>query len=92
MMNNERRNDGLTLYFNERLEELSGYFWTTLEDVVADIYHAFHAEVECDVLDATREYVVVGWVEDDEDVQWEIKLGGTERTITIESFEEVYRG
>lgn len=82
-----------TVKIAQALENLKGEFWTNLEDVVADIYAAIHEVVEnVDIQDVTREYVVAGWTADDEDVQWSIDLGGTERTIVIKSFEEVYRG
>lgn len=76
----------------KKLEGLMNDFWTTLEEVVADVYNAIYPDIECDILDANREYIVVGYEDDGEDVQVEIRLGGTERTITVESFEEVYRG
>lgn len=76
----------------ERIENLVGGFWTRLDELVADVYGAIYPAVECDIMDANREYIVVGYMEDGDDVQVEVRLGGTERTIVIESVEEVYRG
>lgn len=45
-----------------------------------------------DVLEVNSEYVVVAYEDDDEDVEVQIKLAGTESTIVIDSYEEVYRG
>lgn len=45
-----------------------------------------------EVLEANGEYIVVGYEEEDEDVQVELKLGGTERTIVVTEATEVYRG
>ena len=38
-----------------------------------------------EVLEANREYVVVGYEEDEEDVQLILHIGGTENTIIISS-------
>ena len=38
-----------------------------------------------EVLEANREYVVVGYEEDEEDVQLILHIGGTENTIIIAS-------
>ena len=38
-----------------------------------------------EVLEADREYVVVGYEEDEEDVQLILHIGGTENTIIIAS-------
>lgn len=47
-----------------------------------------------EVLEANGEFIVVAYEDEetDEDVQVEIKLGGTETTILIDSFKEIYRG
>lgn len=70
------------------LEDMKNEFWTQLEELVHDVEEATGAFAE----DWCHEYVVISHEEDGEDVQTEIRLGGTGRTITIESFEEVYRG
>lgn len=70
-----------------RFEELQNCFWTKLEEVVEEI-----EECGAEVLESSREYIVASYEDDGEDVQVEFRLSGTERTITIESFEEVYRG
>ena len=72
----------------KKLDELKNCFWTNLEELVQDVEEATGAFAE----DWCYEYVVISYEEDSEDVQVEIRLGCTERTIIIESFEEVYRG
>lgn len=44
-----------------------------------------------EVLESNEEYVVIGYEDEDEDVQVQIKLGGTARTIVIDSYEEIQR-
>ena len=45
-----------------------------------------------DVLEANAECIDVAFEEDGDDVHVVIYLGGTQNTITINGFEEVYRG
>ena len=71
-----------------RFEQLLNGFTTCLEDMVAEIEEVTGAEV----IEATFEYVVVAYEEDGEDVQVQIKLGGTKRTVIVTGYEEVYRG
>lgn len=72
----------------KRLEELKNCFWTNLEELVREIEEVTGAFAE----DWCSEYIVISYEDDGDDVQVEIRLGGTERTITVESFMEVYRG
>lgn len=68
----------------ERLNELEGNFWTRLDELVEDI-----AELGFEIDEANREYIVASTECNGEDVTYEIRLGGTERTITINSIEEI---
>lgn len=72
----------------QKLENLMNGFTTCLEDMVADIEEATGAEV----IENNYEYIVIAYEEDGEDVQVQIKLGGTKRTIIVTGYEEVYRG
>lgn len=71
-----------------KLEELKNNFWTSIEELAGEIEDVTGAFVE----DWCSEYIVISYEEDDEDVQVDIRLNVAGRTITIESFEEVYRG
>lgn len=81
--------------FNEMFTAIESRGWySRLEDLEEDL-----TEAGFEVLEMNREYVVVSYVdtdewvsENDEDVQVQIKLGGTENTITIDEYEEIYRG
>ena len=72
----------------QKLENLMNGFTTCLEDMVVDIEEATGAEV----IENNYEYIVIAYEEDGEDVQVQISLGGTKRTIIVTGYEEVYRG
>lgn len=72
----------------QKLQNLMNGFTTCLEDMVAEIEEATGAEV----IESNYEYVVIAYEEDGEDVQVQIKLGGTKRTIIVIGFEEIYKG
>ena len=44
-----------------------------------------------EVLESNEEYVVIGYEDEDDDVLVQINLGGTARTIVIDSYEEINR-
>lgn len=44
-----------------------------------------------EVLESNRESITVSCDDDGDYVQIELALGGTERTIVVEDFEEIYR-
>lgn len=67
-----------------RLEELKNNWWGRLEELVEEI-----EEMRYEVLEQNREYITCWSKEDDSDEQYQIRLGGTERTITVEEIEEV---
>ena len=46
-------------------------------------------EIGYDIDECNREYIVVSAEDDDEEETFELRLGGTERTITIEKISEV---
>ena len=70
----------------EKLERLdSGY--GRLSDITEEL-----TEMGFDVLEANAECIDVAFEEDGDDVHVVIYLGGTQNTITINGFEEVYRG
>lgn len=70
----------------EKLENM-GTWWGRNEDLIEDL-----EEIGLEVLEHNDEYIVVAYEEDEEDVQLQIMLGGTTRTIVIGSVEEIYRG
>ena len=72
----------------QKLENLMNGFTTCLEDMVAEIEEATGAEVIAN----NYEYVIIAYEENGEDVQVQINLGGTKRTIIVTGYEEVYRG
>ena len=72
----------------QKLENLMHGFTTCLEDMVAEIEEATGAEV----IENNYEYVIIAYEEDGEDVEVQIKLGGTKRTVIVIGYEEVYRG
>ena len=70
----------------EMLNSYEGKFYTRLSDLTA--------ELEADgyeVLEATAEVIVVGYEDDGEDVQAELRLTGTESTIAVRMTREIYR-
>lgn len=67
-----------------RLEELKNNWWTRLDELVGEI-----EEMGYGVLEQNREYIVCFDEEDDSDEQYQIRLGGTERTIVVEEIEEI---
>ena len=72
----------------QKLQNLMNGFTTCLEDTVAEIEEATGAEV----IESNYEYVIIAYEEDGEDVQVQIKLGGTKHTIIVVGFREIYRG
>ncbi|MSB19098.1 hypothetical protein [Flavonifractor plautii] len=62
----------------EKVENL-GWF-SRMEELVEAL-----EDLGLEVLEANREYVVVGYEEDEEDVQLILHIGGTENTIIIAS-------
>lgn len=62
----------------EQVENL-GWF-SRMEELVEAL-----EDLGLEVLEANREYVVVGYEEDEEDVQLILHIGGTENTIIISS-------
>lgn len=67
-----------------RLEELKNNWWGNLEELVEEI-----EEMGYEVLEQNREYIICWPEENDSDEQYQIRLGGTERTIKVEGIEEV---
>lgn len=67
-----------------RLEELKSNWWTRLDELVEEI-----EEMGYEVLEQNREYIVCCDEEDGSDEQYQIRLGGTERTIIVEEIEEI---
>lgn len=70
----------------EKLESM-GTWWGRNEDLIEDL-----EEMGLEVLEHNDEYIVVAYEGDEEDVQLQITLDGTPRTIVIGSVEEIYRG
>lgn len=72
----------------EKLENLNGEFFTRLDDLTNSL-----EEEGFGILEANREYVVVDYHDEDTDeyVQVQLHIGGTERTMIVESYEEVCR-
>ncbi len=73
----------------KKLNEMIGNWYGEQRDIFVELN-----EMGVDVFEANSEYITAGYTdkEEDEAVELMIRLGGTERTITIESIEEVYRG
>lgn len=69
----------------EKIENMNGWYGR-LEDLTEEL-----EEMGLEVLEATAEYIVVGYEDGDEDVQIMLALGGTSSTIVIAAAEEVYR-
>jgi hypothetical protein len=70
----------------EMLERLDSWYGR-LSDITEEL-----TEMGFDVVDANAEYIDVAFEEDGDDVHVAIRLGGTQNTITINGYEEVYRG
>lgn len=70
----------------EKLKNM-GTWWGRNEDLIEDL-----EEMGLEVLEHNDEYIVVAYEEDEKDVQLQITLDGTPRTIVIGSVEEIYRG
>lgn len=62
----------------EKVENL--VWFSRMEELVEAL-----EDLGLEVLEANREYVVVGYEEDEEDVQLILHIGGTENTIIIAS-------
>lgn len=69
----------------EKIENLGGWYGR-LEDLVEEL-----EDMGLEVLEANTEYIVVGYEDNDEDVQIMVALAGTSSTIIIAGAEEVYR-
>ena len=67
-----------------RLEGLKNNWWGRLEELVEEI-----EDMGYEVLEQNREYITCWSEDDDSDEQYQIRLGGTERTIIVEEIEEV---
>lgn len=65
----------------EKLESLS--WFGRMEDLTEEL-----EDMGLEVLEANYEYVVVGYEEDGDYIQFILRLGGTARTIIITSVEE----
>lgn len=70
----------------EKLERLDSWYGR-LSDITEEL-----TDMGFDVLEANAEYIEVAFEEDGDDVHVAIRLGGTQNTITISGYEEVYRG
>ena len=70
----------------EKLERLDSWYGR-LSDITGEL-----TEMGFDVVEANAERIDVAFEEDGDDVHVVIYLGGTQNTITINGFEEVYRG
>ena len=70
----------------EKLEALQIGWYGRLEELLEDIEEAgFKVE------EANREYITASYEEEDETVYIDIRLGGTERTITVDRITEAER-
>lgn len=74
--------------FDEMVAQVESAGWFSR---LAELEEAF-TEAGFDVLEVNNECVVAAYEDEDEDVQVQFKLAGTESTIVIDSYEEVYRG
>lgn len=70
----------------EKLGRLDSWYGR-LSDIIEEL-----TEMGFDVLEDNAECIEVAFEEDGDDVHVVIYLGGTQNTITINGFEEVYRG
>ena len=70
----------------EKLERLDSWYGR-LSDITEEL-----TEMGFDVVEANAECIDVAFEEDGDDVHVAIRLGGTQNTITINGYEEVYRG
>jgi hypothetical protein len=61
-------------------------WWAFLDELVQEL-----REQGFEVLSSNREAITVSVDDDGDYVELRLVLGGTERTITVEDFEEVYR-
>lgn len=64
----------------KRLKDLQGDFWTNLDELVEDIEDKLGYEV----VFKSREYLSVIDPEAEDDAEYKLTLGGTERTIVVE--------
>ena len=70
----------------ERLEELQYGWYSSLEELVEEIEEAGFS-----VDEASHEYISASYEDEDETVYIDIRLCGTERTIKVNSIEEIER-
>lgn len=61
-------------------------WYGSMEDLFQNLKH-----YGFEVLESNRESITVSCNDDGDYVQIELVLGGTERTIVVEDFEEIYR-
>ena len=61
-------------------------WYGSMEDLLQDLKH-----YGFEVLESNCESITVSCDDDGDYVQIELALGGTERTIVVEDFEEIYR-
>lgn len=66
----------------ENLKNLEGNWYGRLEDIVEELEDLGIDTEGCYI---SREFIGVSFEEDDEDYEVDIRLGGTERTITVDS-------
>lgn len=69
----------------EKLKALEGNWYGRLSDIVEELEEM---GVDTDCCSVCREYIVVSFDEDEEDMEVIIHLGGTENTITVYSVEQ----
>lgn len=67
----------------EMIEIVAQDWYGRIEDIVRE-FKMDGYEADFEVVEVNREYITVATEEDDEDVEYQLVLGGTERTITIE--------
>ena len=65
----------------EALKNLENSWYGRLEDIVEELEDL---GIDTDCCYISREFIGVSFEEDGEDVEVDIRLGGTERTITID--------
>ena len=71
---------------NGNLNNVKRGFYGRLEDLTEEL-----EEMGYDVVDANSEYVTVQYEDGDDTVETVLRLGGTERTITVDEIRDVCR-
>ena len=80
------RQEVLAMYEQSLLCGIMNDWYGSMEDLFQDLKH-----YGFEVLESNRESITVSCNDDGDYVQIELVLGGTERTIVVEDFEEIYR-